>query len=1781
MRKFLSFLALFVMAFALPHKAAAWNLNAGTNPNKIVLNFKNNIGDSHEMEKNESSSADYKWSYEFVSNGAYVNFDMDLYWGTGANDYVRYGQNKGCSSLDTWSETLNLDDNARNSAYYISNLVKDTKYRIEIAGVGEGDEANQFKMRVKKVGTTPATLYLYSSTSNWNSYKASANASGNTFNFGEITVSKDEMVILSTKASTTNGYEGLKSDVYTHGGGDTNIVSGVGSTFSNTNAGTWKFTESGTYTIVATWNSDKTGTLTATKKVQPAGALNFSSNTNPKSVKLVFDNGNGSYDLDFSNGTWSKVITVTNVATDDGSGYVNFNVEVTKSDNTTATLGVNSGAHELEWATVDCGTGANYYQGRMEAGKQYLVEVTGAGDDKFKFKFTEYTGPTIYLYKKVDDNSVEQVGASTAPYTYSLYLSSGERLFLATKPNLTTWAQVNVAGVRYNPENNAETKIPAQNTSFAVNPQTEGNQHGVWLTNQEGRYTITVDWTGKKLSATCESLPDPNVFLPLTSKDFENNNWHYFLVGERMGEYRLQPEWELKKNGSNELVLNNRFFYHGGFAIAVVKNFEDYSNQRFHFYRDNTGDSNIWEADHDYTIYDGTDWDQPAGETRNNPVNCFKFKLDGDYYQGKGIFISEFKVTLDSNGVPTKFRFTRGSDAETKNNRMFALLGDNIYNRTYSNASGTGNTPMYDKNKYKGNGWQEGWIQYDPTTNRPYVDARGEYLYHTSFTPDYMLTHPVQFNQELPNGGDFVYNSSYAQFVEYKNLTDLDSDPYKDFYQAFTDKNAIKTGVDKGGANYNYDFSVKVENGGLESPTGTWSCYVVRNMWIAGEIKFWTGWGGNDDTTNGGTSNIAVWHGPNGGPNIAVNGRQNVKGFDINSNQEVTIYRNGRNINNANYVVSADNKPVYFNRVVLWYNEAGEVGESFIQFIQESAGPAILAQPMEQPEGSPEPGKKNYIQYHWYLNKVNQTNDATQTTEENRKVIAYEISRYRIVDGKAEPIGYPEGEKVDISSLNVTVKDLYEENAGNLAFTTFLDKGIVGDRGFAPGLYQYDIYVTYEGGARKLAVSNQVPIYGDIAPDAVPMQLVELRGAYTDKFDTNHISAAEQLQQIDAAGDYAGYKYMTYRTNSEDKFYIMKDIVDEEGNNIPVDVKLIDRAVAMKFLEEHPDKYWWTSDYYVRCLDYNAYARLLQGYIDAKTIEDTTIPEPTLEIFDVIIPEGGAAQDAKSVSRGNAHRFDFDGQSYYSAVVKRGGNLSDGTFDVKLTYSYIEKGATEATEHTAQAAAGFDPVTPRPFAPLYRYTYARDKRENPEEGFNGYQWGKVTVPVNNWNFYSSTGEAMKAGSMKDVYVKFDEHFDPRSFTLQVDFYRPNVNADIYKFYDIKYYVNMTNADTEAQEDEATRVPLQVEAVLHDKDLVDSDATGDTPNRYRMEFKGLHPRNGVYPTVEFVKTEYVPNTPVDPKTGEVFKSQTGNFGKMLKINAVRSLQVNKNVEGLKNVHMGKIKRTDGTWDWMYKGHVDFQDDDETVQITGNEYEDVKALESGSDAYCALKPVYYLIEVQNEAGESYTYDYLVPHVEGHNTDGKNNIQTDPKTGLILNDRDPLIGTYITKGFKSDSKPTVYATAIYMFERPVNGNETGVFTNFNRLEVESLKVNGNETASESKSSAPARIRPGVSDSEFAATGAGELPNAGVAPEGDVLDMTSANPDPVTGYKAYAVIKGATYYDMTGGTVTGVEDVLADGENGEAVYYNMQGMRIAEPTTAGVYFRVVGKEVTKFVVK
>lgn len=1366
----------------------------------------------------------------------------------------------------------------------------------------------------------------------------------------------------------------------------------------------------------------------------------------------------------------------------------------------------------------------------------------------------------LYIYSSAPQWATRVAAASPSDagvFKYTVTMAKNTYFVLSTKGDgVSDYDSLKGDGL-FTP--NTDTTV-AQNVEYSFS-----NYQKAWKVPADARYTITVDWSSKTLKATWEETTNPGsgVRMPLTTADFANGKKHYFLVGERCGEWRLQPEWELTVNG-NTATLNNRFMYDGYVGVAVVDNYSDYTVHKYTMYK-----GSYWfqsGANGDATLNYGGVVAIERGKTYQNPFsNDLKINYNGwgqQYWDGNGQFVSEIKVTLNGD-VPSTLAFTPDSDNQPAN-RVFTLCGDNIYNRSFSIANGGA---TYRSNlDNAGDGWQEGWIQYDPATNRPYVDGHGEYLYLTSYTPDYMQTHPVYFNMTTP-AGDFQFTNSEIQFVEASKLSNLENDPYKEFYSAFSGKEEIKNnGAHKEGEKYN--FNVSTVNGETWYPGSEWHCYVIRDMWMGGQYKFWSGWGGNVRNTNGTGGKGATWHGPNGGPNIDKNGRQQALGYDIESGQTVVLYKNAKNVDNTNYKTGAaddDKSPKYYNRVVLWYNEHDGVGESFLQLVQESAGPAIFAKVVPNDK---EPDLNNYIDYNWYLNQ------AINDTDRNKLVYGYRIERYRVVDNKPEFIGYPEGERVKLDTP-VTVESLYEGN--DQPFTKYHDTGIVAGDGFAPGVYQYKVYVYYneQMTIEKEATSNKVVIYGNsyAEPDAVPLQIIELRDGYTDHYGTKHESGIKHF------GENNTKKYLTYREDAGSNFYLFninEETVTINGTEynvkVPADAEIVDSEKALELLNEHPDRYWWTSDYYVRCLDYNAYETSMQRAVDAMLMK--SIPEPVL-----IVREKITTADNQDVTKDRtvAKRFEFGDKTYYSAIVGRGGNLADAVFNVELNYTFEDYDGNMQQHHVSKSAA-FDPVTPRPFDPLYRYVYTNPDRDHTD-AIDGKSYGKILTPHENWNEYANTTEAITKGMMKDTWVKMDNDFATRTLTLQVDFYRPNVNKEIYQFYDIQYNVEMNNNATGEVD-----VPMVMEAVLHDVDTSDDNF----PNRYRMEFKGMHPRDEVYPTVKFVKTEYVPNQSVNQETGNEYKSQTGNFGKMLTIEAKHNISREKDL-GFTNVHLGKIKRKDGTWDWMYKGHEHFQDAPGVIKPTENEYEDVdfynEVDEEGNLKNAIVEPFYYLIELNNTKGDKATYEFLVPHKNGHND--PSNIKKDPDTGLLLNDTDPLIGTYIAKGFSSDEAPTFHATAMYLFERSVHGFSEGD-TDFNRLEVESIKFTNpgggvqptepEVAAKAARAKAPADL----TNKDLENGNVGGLPDAGsgkTLAEDDVYDMSA--PNAVTGYNGYIAIKGAHYTTSTDQNVTGVEDVLAGYEDGEVVYYNLQGVRVAEPTAAGVYLKVQGKNVTKIVVE
>lgn len=2046
MRKIISFLALLVIAFALPQWAHAWN------------------GYGLDGEDN-STWAGLTWNdSEKCLKGSFENWN-------GKNIRVQaYDNSKGWFGYKNSTLNITGDDSydagivgGGNKFIISTNDKYDVTVYLENNTFGHSPNRIVFT-KTNQVVDAPSTLYLYSSASSWGSYKASATPSGNTFTFSNVTVTNGEMVILSTKASTTNGYEGLKNDVYTHGSGDTDIVSGVGSTFSNTNAGTWKFTESGTYTIVVTWNANKTGTLTATKTV--ATPWDFSGKTRPSSVKAISvtgadateltfnydgtqveykwispkfkataasmafklelkddeetlilgkdgkdttgdlgsevpcttsdgnsgtykegnltvgkyyqieiaavkdnmfkykfvevlpdpvtyptlymydttpnqiasatsDNGiytfnynfeastmfllsttggltewdgvnglnndryspssdvdlpvsgnsfgksdkngkiwkvsadnlgnytitvdwnakkltavktvvnpwdfrtntkptavsihltedNADHALAFSNGIWSGTFVIDS---ENGSNYIHYYINATDDAGNITKFGNSKGTGNLgAWSEKtscnDVYNNSDSYQGGITAGKKYKVEVTADAANEYKVRFNElYT--TLYLYST---DGPTQVGEATVDaegkYVFNLHLDEGTSLVLCTQSGLTNWNDVN--SNRYSPKN-GNTDIPNADVPF-IKFVSDQATPGAWQSTVAGDYTITVDWIAQTLTATCTAGPvtyptlymyrtdhynveqiysatsdngiytfncnftadtwfvlsttgdqtgwdginptrysptgsdvplpvsgnqfghtaggddskawkvegeanygnytitvdwnamtltavkkvavPENVYLPLSSLDFEGGKKHYFLVGERQGEWHLQPEWEFTVveddvNG-DKLVLENRFMYNGTFAVAVVDKYEDYVYHKYTYYGDNTvfnsttlTSGNISGNATRYAVTKHAD----QILKHNTGKNVFWSDIDGkdQYWDGIGTLMSRIEVTL-TDGVPQTVTMTK-ADAETTNqNRLFTLVGSKIFNQNYSLNSADGvKTTMQTREYSDFDGWQEGWIQYDRNTGKAYVDGNGEYLYHTSFTPDYMMNNPALFNMDV-TGGEFSYSSQETQFVEWNKLPNLETDPYKSFYQAFSGKATIATSdtpkvQQASGTDMGYNFKVQVENTDqATTPSADWDCYVVRDMWIAGEFKFWTGWGGNTKKTYGDETG-AAWHAMNGGPIIGEGKRQTVQGYDITSGTTATLYKNGQNIDDANYKIDGD-APVYFNRVVLWINNTDGVGSSFIQFIQESAGPAIQAQVATNTDA--EPDKDNWIKYNWYLNA------AQNDTDNNRKVVGYEITRYRMDNGVEVFDGYPEGGYVSVAEQNVKVSDLLQGSGTMPAWTTFTDKSAVSNLGFTPGLYRYKITITLdsEDGPTKTATSNQVAIYSDEAVTLQPMalQLVKLSEEGKKALDTNN-------------------EYLTYSPSNNATFYAMNladetQTIDSKSVKVAFPTGTIDEipgAKALKFLNENPDKYWWTSDYYVRCLDYDVYKAELQKQVNAGLIQ--AIPEPTVEMKETF---GG-----DPIYRGVAKLLKHNGHYYYSLVMKRGGNVAQGTILTTLTYTTTNAGGS-LHNYESKATLTIDPVLPQPYGLTYGYDYIR---ETVPVTYEGKQWAKVNVPSGYWNESASK-------TSKPVYVKLDGNFRPDRLDLNVKFNRPNVVEEIYNKYDIVYGVSLGVKGASSSDLSFTAVDKK---------------TTDNGNPYAITVNGVRPNNEDKPVFNFATTTYEPNATAKADYSELGRNN-GTFGAAPSIATKHTIRVNTGT-GFAELYLGMIERNNSTWDWMYKGHKNFKDADDQ-------------LEGSTDTQCttvleAIKPLYYLVELKDgSSSKTTTYEYLVPHIANHHPGNTYDFHNSYK--YLLNDSDPLIGTYVAKGF-GENTPTLYATAMYLFEQKYEAKS------------EATEGEGYNTVTIDSPAATLRRVNTTPGANPAAGNFGDLPDTGVAPTEAVEDKTAA----------YVAVAGATYF-MTPGDkmVTGVEDVLADGEGAEAVYYNLQGVRVDNPASAGVYIRVQGKNVSKVVVK
>lgn len=1795
MKKILSFLALLMVAFALPNKASAMTVyfdNSSSNWSTPYCHYWGGSSASSWPGVKMTNVSGSIWKYTIPDNSTGVIFNNGsgtqtgdltptanyLYKSDGSSrPYWDFNGNSSPSTLNLYLETsgyllpmtfsngewtaeftsvstteefkinadnrwygysLNVPLNTKTSVwvnnddgnrYKFTGLTNNTLYKVTITG----RDYESCYVLIEEAPTTPETLYLVTT---GNAGTKSATIDGTTFSYSGIYFHAGDQMHLSTSSTGAAG---------TNYGPSSNsvLIDNEEYSFDKVDGNYWVAPVDGTYDITVDWdNSTFTATwvedvptdlhLFADGELKSSAVINegqftFSNVELEPGAKLILstvesgasgiytpdpgttlvdndwmsfsypDNGywvapvKGTYEItvDWDSksllATWVEVMPTdmylfvngTNVASSN-SEYGDFTYEVELAKGAQLVLSTDANGASGTKLTPGAATALVYNEGSVFTNSDsgyWTAPVNGTYTINVSYSNKTLTAtweadlPTLYLYSDKPSwaTKIATLNSKTGTYTAVVKMGEGTNFVLSTK---------NATGVDYNGLKNdiythgtgVTTLTSGASSSFS------NTNDGCWQAPVTGEYTITVTFDESAKTGTLKATwtaPVKKVHMPLSESDFANGKKHYFLVGNRMGEWRLLPEWEFKVDG-NDLVLNNRWIYPGGFAIAVVDSYNDYIKHKYTYYSKQWEfKESVLECTEDFS---GTGASMTATGTMQSPSNNFWTAFSssnggGDYWQATGTLVTEIRVGL-KNGLPSTLKFTVGDKADFNMYRFFTLVGDDIYNNNFCNSYGPATTLQYSKDQTDNNGWQEGWIQYDPVTHEPYVDGNYNYLYHTSYTPEYFQANPSLFNQTLSDGSTFSYTSNEAQFVEYSLLKNLDSDPYKEFYQSFAGTTeTISTGVEKSGNGY--DFVVETVNGSVTPASGNnWSCYVVRDMWINGEIKIWTGWGGNDRKSGGSDVNGSTWHGENGGP--ATAGLQ-VQGYDITAGTDVKLYNNEKNVDGVNYKIS-DGEPVYFNRVILWYNINEGIGDSFVQFIQESAGPAIFAQLANNPNTS----ANNYIKYNWYLNAAQNASDS------DRQVVGYQIQRYTYVDGVKTFIGYPEGDYVDISEYNVTVADLQQETAGNYSFTTFTDGGIDGISGFAPGMYQYDIVVTFADDAQKKAVSNKVAIYDNniITPSAYALQLVRLNDAG---------KAALGVSQ----------EYLTYNPSVDGNWFVLdveKIEVDGETNGKPYNAELRTGSEMLEFMMNNQDKYDFTSNFYIRALDKKIYDSTFEEYIKEELVTDESIPTPTVTAFD--------GYEVTS----QAYEFDLGDNKFYSAVLFRDGNLETRTAEVSVSYSYTNANGDLVDESPVNHTE-LQPVTPRPYNPRYSYEV------RPYEVESSYDYIEVIAPTRgnaSFDVPTSTASA-KVAATEGVLTT-------NMMVLNVTYNRPNVDEEILREYHVEENVAIDDSKEYSESFWFYYADDKVANVEH-----------------IFSAEGISPYNSSVPAVDFHETRYLGKwIEVDgEETVRFSDGPKGSFGQGINFSAPHAIESTPGA-GLSGVHLGKIER-EGTWDWMYKGHESLADKAPVLVETGATYE--------NQTEQTIAPNYYLYELSNGTDDM-AYDFLVAHSACDHRVG--DVTVDETTGFVLNDEDPLIGTYVVKGFTEETIPAVHVSSIYLFSNP-----------------QLCLIDGELPTSEGSLNTLAAELP--TKDEMAAGNVGGMPDYGTYVQvANTLDGWT--------------LLGQTYSNTPSeGNVTGVENVLAEGENGEVVYYNLQGIRVDNPSAAGVYVRVQGKDVKKVVIK
>ena len=664
--------------------------------------------------------------------------------------------------------------------------------------------------------------------------------------------------------------------------------------------------------------------------------------------------------------------------------------------------------------------------------------------------------------------------------------------------------------------------------------------------------------------------------LPLRPRDFfvdeeeTRAKPHYFIVGTRMGDWRLQPEWEMEKISDTQYKITTpRVMYIGLISVAKVQRYDNYSNSRYYRFSASGNGVDIRPNNHKVTL-------TPKGkfafyrDVLPNKESSDRFFSDNETSEYKdetvmkddGVVVKEIILNVDGNGDPVDIDFVYDTNDPVTNYITLSLIGSNVIN------DGLPEAEMTQAGLFAGgksSSWQEAWVQYNPTTGEPYRDASGMLFYQTVFQADWLDKHPTFFNKKIRNGHDFNYTSQSIIMRNAETFDDdeLAEDAYRNYYKRFSTssdgylgKNGDVDQVVKIGEYIDYKEFMrthgKAENTGDDAKSdngiyygnrtgGKWKCFVVKDMWMDDFFKIWTGWGGGrkgNDHSGAQDPKSARWYYANGGHahegchsggsnQCAASDEKNgtgaeVRGYDIlKKGNTVGVYGTARDKNQADFWIK---NLTYFKRVIVWYDPEKGFDNSVLQLIIERCGPAIQA--LRGTLGS-------QIDYVWSIPEP-----ANPLTDEEKAlpVTRYVIERYKLNEetGSFELNGTNPVE--DVTCQNQTIGDFMTDH-------TETDSDLKG------GTYRYRVIVTMKDASQnevnREAWSNRVTLFDASIP------VVGEAFQITEKKDGKTYYSFDMELDLDINNDLVSAKYEGKGiTELAEGYYVTIDpeVIDDFNN---------------------------------------------------------------------------------------------------------------------------------------------------------------------------------------------------------------------------------------------------------------------------------------------------------------------------------------------------------------------------------------------------------------------------------------------------------------------------------------------------------------------------------------------------------------------------------------------------------------------------------------------------------